>query len=219
MPKKDVSVLISAAGWLGGFIDELVLALREQGITDEEIHAFVKREGKASVKKIAEILAGDMPESAGQTAFLRRISDKPLIIDAVDGAETLANATDEFAWIDGDFKNRGADEPGQKTSKTKTEVYEMAEDGIYAQIFGSLNSDVSKFCLTQHQIKNFVKKHRSWLLTDGYGTFFLFQSKDNFFVASVWVIPGGLGVVVDWFGFSDVWLAGDRLRLVVPQLA
>ena len=153
------------------------------------------------------------------SSLLRRISDEPLIIDAVDGQEILANATDMFAWIDSDFKNWGADEPGRPSGETKAVVYEMAKDGTFKQLFSSLESDVAKLCFTQAQIKGFVKKHRSWLRTDGYGTFFLFRSKGEFFVAIVYVYSGGLYVYVPRLGYSYVWYAEYRYRLVVPRLA
>ena len=95
----------------------------------------------------------------------------------------------------------------------------MVKDGTFKQLFGSLEGDVAKLCFTQTQIKNFVKKHRNWLRTDGYGTFFLFQSKEKFFVADVHVLSDGLHVYVYEFEDSFVWGAEDRHRLVVPQLA
>lgn len=57
MARKDVSVLVSAAGWIGGFMDKLVSALRERGVTDEQIHSLVTEGGEASVDKIADALA------------------------------------------------------------------------------------------------------------------------------------------------------------------
>jgi len=100
------------------------------------------------------------------------------------------------------------------------DVHEMAKDATFSQMFGGLNADVNKICFTQHQIKNFVKKHRAWLRTEGYATFFLFKSKGNFFVASVaFYSDGSLRVDVGRFGGSCVWRAGSRFRLVVPQLA
>jgi hypothetical protein len=58
MAKKNVSLLVSAAGWLGGFVGELIPAMRERGISDEEIHAFVNTGSKVSVGIIADGLVG-----------------------------------------------------------------------------------------------------------------------------------------------------------------
>ncbi|MBI4120061.1 MAG: hypothetical protein HY454_01205 [Parcubacteria group bacterium] len=57
MARKDVSILVSAAGWIGGFTDKLVRALRERGVSDEQIHSFVTDEGEVPVGKIADMLA------------------------------------------------------------------------------------------------------------------------------------------------------------------
>lgn len=154
--------------------------------------------------------------------ILRLISSgESLILDAVNGTEVLADAADVFtAWIDPDLKKWGADEPCQPTAETSVDLYEMTKDATFSQMFGSLNADVSKLCLTQRQIKNFVKKYRCWLRADGWATFFLFKSYDHFFVAGVRVLSDGwLRVNVYRFGDARVWRAGYRHRLVVPQLA
>lgn len=153
--------------------------------------------------------------------FLKLISGGETInIAAVDGTETLADAKDVFLYIDSDFKNWGTNEPGQSTAETSVGVYEMAKDATFAQMFGNLNADVKKLCLTQHQIKKFVVEHRKWLREDGYGTFFLFQSNDNFYVASVDFFSADvLYVSLNRFGRSFVWRAEYRHRVVVPQLA
>lgn len=86
--------------------------------------------------------------------------------------------------------------------------------------FGSLSSDLDVLCLTQSQILNFVAKHKSWLRTDGYATFFLFKANNQFFVASgSFDGDGSLGVRVYRFEDDDVWDADYRRRVVVPQLA
>lgn len=152
---------------------------------------------------------------------LRLISDgQTLVLDAVDGTVTLFGAKDTFAWRDSNLEKWGTNNPGPAIPETLVEVYEMAKDATFAQIFGSLSSDLKKLCLTQHQIKNFVQKYRSWLRTEGYGTFFLFESDGEFFVADVsFSSDGTLRVFVHRFVHDDVWYAGGRPRIVVPQLA
>ena len=153
--------------------------------------------------------------------ILRLISGgEILVIEACDGTEILADASDVFPLIDSDFRNWGADEPGPATVDTKAAVYEMDKDAAFSQMFGSLSGDVSKLCLTQAQIKGFVKKHRRWLRTDGLATFFLFQSRGHLFVAGVYVLAAGrLKADVLRFEYSRVWGAVNRHRVVVPQLA
>jgi len=153
--------------------------------------------------------------------FLKLISGgESLTLDAVNGTETLVDAKDVFAHIDPDFKNWGADEKGPETGETAVDVYEMVKDATFSQMFRKLNVDARKLCLTQHQIKNFVKKHRNWLRIDGYATFFLFESKGNLFVASVDFYSGDeFHVDVDQFEDLDVWYAEYRHRVVVLQPA
>jgi len=168
-------------------------------------------------KHLQNAIEGEFGKVKTQNEYLSLISgSKELILDAVDGSETLAEAKDTFVWIDSDLKNWNTDHKGPATEKTPVLVYEMAKDAIFAQMFGSFSSDLRKLCLTQHQIKNFVRKHRNWLRSDGYATFFLFESNGEFFVAYVLVDSVGLNVDVFRFERSYVWRAGGRPRLVVP---
>ena len=175
------------------------------------------RKGSLDPQAVAKAVQGVID----QGSVLKLISgDERLVIGPTDGSELLAEATDVFAYIDPDFRNWGADEPGQSTEQAPVCVYEMAKDATFAQMFGSLALDAGKICLTQAQIKGFVSKHRQWLRSDGYAIFFLFRSHDQFFVARVGVCSDGkLGVNVSRFVDSNFWLAEDRRRLVVPQLA
>ena len=54
--KRDVSLLVSAAGWIGGFVDQLVSELHKLGVSDEAIHQLVTEKGELPIKKIAEEL-------------------------------------------------------------------------------------------------------------------------------------------------------------------
>jgi len=220
MSKKNVHQIVSGAGWIGSFAGLLVDELEELGISFEEIHKLGKptKEGKmlvrACAKKISEMLNGT------KSKYLKIIlGAEALMLNATDGSEGLTDANDTFSYIDSDFKNWGADQKGPATKETLASVCEIIKDGTFSQIFGSLSPDVRKLCWTPAQIKIFCKKHRQWLRTDGYGTFFLFESKGGFFVASVgFDSDGSLEVSVDRFGRDVVWSAGYRRRVVVPQL-
>lgn len=169
--------------------------------SEEEINAFLG--------KVAEKLQ-----------FLKLISGgSKLILRALSGKEVIAKAKNVFVSIDSDFKNWNADQQGPETKETECLVYEMEKDANFAQMFGSLNSDLEKLCMSQHQIIEFAKEHSAQLRKDGYATLFLFKANDQFFVASVRVCPDGLSVFVRRFEFANVWDADDRIRVVVPQLA
>jgi len=136
-----------------------------------------------------------------------------------DGTQTLAQAKRTFpSGVDSDFTNWGLDKAGKATEETQVQVYEMAKDATFAQMFGSLGADLDKLCLTQHQIKAFCENHTNWLRADGYGTFFMFRVGDQFFVAYARRNSGGLFSRVVYFEDTRDWSADHRLRVVVPQL-
>ena len=164
-----------------------------------------------------EALMGKQPELE---LILKLISEShEIIIETCDGSQTIANAKETFkSGIDGDFKNWGLNKAGSSTQKTPVQVHEMTKDATFAQMFGSLGTDLDKLCLTQHQIKTFCEVHKEWLRKDGYATFFLFKVDEQFFVANVRVNSGGLNVYVLRFEGGRVWLAGGARRVVVPQL-
>jgi len=218
--KKEVEAIVSAMGVFMAIISDLVELVKKFGGTMENLYLLATPEGRERLEKIARIIVGKAEEARKQ--FLRLISGgKPFTIDAVDGTEIIADAEDMFpAGIDSDFKNWGADEPGQPTAETSVAVYEMKQDATFSQMFRELDHDIRRLCFTQHQIKNFVKKHRNWLRTDGCATFFLFESKDNLFVADVrFSSDGRLDVNALQFGYSLIWRVGRCPRVVVPRLA
>jgi len=236
--RKEIEAIESAMGVLMAINSNLVELVKKFGGTMGNIYYLATPEGRMKLEEIARIIVSD-PAVKVQNQFFKLISSgSTLILDAVDGTETLATARDVFpGGIDPNFINWGADEPGRSTIKTPVDVYEMSKDGEFAQLFGSLfgaSSDgvnIDKFiekhrealrkrCLTQAQIKNFVKKCRAWLRADGYATFFLFESKGDFFVAYVYFyFAVKLAVGIHRFEYSHVWRAEGCHRVVVPQLA
>jgi len=231
--RKNVEPIVSAMGVVTSIVTDLVGLVKKMGGTMESIYRLATPEGKNTLEAVARLIVQQsnqflklISEEAvarlivqQSNQFLKLISDgQELIIDATDGKEILADAKDVFAWIDNDFVNWGANEPGQSTEATSVQVYEMTKDANFNNMFESLGNP-ENLCLTQAQIKGFVKKHRDWLRTDGYGTFFLFKSNGNMFVADVYVSSDGLYVNVYRFGYSFVWDAEYRHRVVVPQLA
>lgn len=164
-----------------------------------------------------EALMGKQPEKVLYLKLL--FGAETLMLDALDGKETLATAKEVFpSGIDGNFKNWGTNKPGIATKEQAVDVQELVKDGTFAQMFGSLGTDLDKLCLTQSQIKNFCKKHPQWLRQNGYATFFLFKVEDQFFVAKVLVNSGGLYVNVYRFEVGYVCHAVYSHRMVVPQL-
>lgn len=153
--------------------------------------------------------------------FLKLIyADTTLVIKAKTGERTIFQIKDLFTWgIGSDFVDYGADEEGSATEDTEVDVYELAKDGDFSDIYGSLPFDLSQLCLTQDQIIGFVEEHRNRLSPNS-ATFFLFQSNNEYFVASVVVLSDGrLNACVDRFGNVNPWGAERRHRFVVPRPA
>ena len=155
-----------------------------------------------------------------KSEILKRLySDDTITISAVDGSKTIFNSEDIFkSWIDSDFKDWDLNKPDQKTPEIKTQVYEMAKNANYSQIFGSLNDDLDKLCLTQHQIAEFCAKNQKYLRGNGWVTFFLFKVDGKYYVAYVVVLSDGLRVDVRRFEDGNVGTAERAHRVVVPQL-
>lgn len=206
------------AEFLGAGVKALALIANDLG--PELTHNW-SNNGQAMQRAFLSVLAQQEIQKQKENQFLKLISgDKSLVLDAIKGTEILAEAKEMFKYIDSDFRNWKADEKGPATKETAVHVYEMAQDATFSQMFGSLSSDLRKPCLTQAQIKNFVRKYREWLRTGGWATFFLFESNKELFVAHVDVLSDGLlWVDVRRFEYSYVWSAEGRYRLVVPQLA
>lgn len=100
--------------------------------------------------------------------ILRLISGKEkLILEAVDGTETICSSKEVFGFIlnDSVFLQLQAGEPSKET---EVQVYDLIGTATYPGMFHSLNHNPEKLCLTQHQIICFVKKYRFWLERDRY---------------------------------------------------
>jgi len=150
-----------------------------------------------------------------------------LYLSESDGRAIIAKAEDVFkSWIYPDFEKLGLNKKSKATLETEVGVYEMVKNANFKDIFTSLSDDLNLLCLTQDQIIDFCKKHRSHLRQYGYATFFLTKkdfekpaTEDNLFVVFVFVRLDGLVVSVSPFGDAGGWSADDRRRVVVPKLS
>ncbi|MBP9802792.1 MAG: hypothetical protein KBD14_00585 [Candidatus Pacebacteria bacterium] len=204
-------VLAEDSAKLAGLQIDLLQKMRNGNLSMDHLEYFLNLNFSQR-----EELLGRKPE---KEVYLKLLSGaETLFLDECDGQSTIADSKKNFYSIDSDFKNYRANEKGIATPKTLVEVHEFVKNGKFAQIFGSLNSDLDKLCLTQDQILNFIKNHKNWLRKDGYGTFFLFKSGEKFFVAFVRVDSLGLSVCVDRFDRDSVWDAERQSRFVTPQL-
>lgn len=171
----------------------------------------------AEVKKFLKEMFAKLTESI--IGCLKLISGAEMLtLDACEDS-LISGSTEIFdGWIDSDFENYGCNVTGPSTGPTNVQVHEMVEDGTFEKIYSSQGRELDSMCLTQGQIKNFIKKYCNWLRTDGYGTFFLFKANNQFFVAGVCFDSSRLVVNVRRLSFDYVWRADFRRRFVLPQL-
>ena len=197
---------------LAGLTADLCNKLRNETISVEEFEKFLTLSKTDRSKLFGTPIVTE--------AILKNISGAEVLkLDALDGKQTIADSKNVFNSIDSDFKAYGANTKGVVTTETAIDVYEMVKDANFAQMFGSLSTDLNILCVTQSQILNFIAKHRGMLRTEGYATFFLFKSGEEFFVADVsFAVGGSLWVYVIRFEYDGVWHASYRHRVVVPQL-
>ena len=154
----------------------------------------------------------------GKTNEYLKLLKSDIQLSKTTGNKTIYEAKNIFAsYIDEDFKDY-LDNKQSATKETTIQVYEMAKNANYSQMFGSLNDDLDSLCLTQNQIIRFCEKYPSHLRQDGDATFFLFKENGKYFVAFVRMFSDGLFVNVHRFGRDFVWSAENAHRVVVPQL-
>ena len=218
--KENVITLVTDATrkGMGVAFDELV----GNGVLNKDNVERIRACGHDLVAKITQVVKEELANMADLIyGYVKLISGaETLELDPTDGKRTIAKADDLFTGsLDGDFKGWGLDIKGQPTQSQKVQVHEMVKDGTFSQIFEGLNDNLDALCLTQDQIIQFVEKHRKWLRTDDYATFFLFKVGNDFFVARVLVLDVGLFVRAVRFSYDRVWFAKFRRRVVVPQLA
>lgn len=153
-----------------------------------------------------------------QRATEGKFDDEILTISARDGSRTIAGARSTFqSGTSFYFTEWGLDKKGEQTEETPVRVHEIGEDVNSHQMFTRLSPNLESLCFTQDQIIEFCEKHRSWLRTGGYATFFLIKGIGRFFVVSVHMRSDGLVAYVDLMDSSRMWLARDCHRLVVPR--
>ncbi len=178
---------------------------------------------KFLTRQLESVLSPPAEEAASSAAqspqILRLISGgKKVTIPACAGTRTIAESKALFTgYLDPAFEKLKKQETA--TPETDVEVYEMAENAKFTEMFGSLSTDLDLLVSTEDQVVTFCEKRRNWLRTDGYGTFFLLKNDGHFFVARVSVRDDGrLRVNLYRFGDDYVWGADYRRRVVAPQL-
>lgn len=114
MAKKNVSAIVSGAGWIASFASELIKTLRERGVSDNDIHSLVTEEGKLPVGKIADVLAEEF-RSKGQILKLK-------LTESFNPAKFIGE--NWFVWrgpIDGDGTEGEEDRDAREDNLTEVD--------------------------------------------------------------------------------------------------
>jgi hypothetical protein len=173
-----------------------------------KIGGFVKN----LLAELAEIIRG----------YLRLISGAEILnLDSTDGTEVIAEARVTFSgYLDYNFIEWKTDVRCEPTKATRVQVYEVAKEGTFKQIYEGFGTDLDALCLSQAQIIQFAKRHSKWFHPKKYGTSFLFKVRNEYLVASLYADPSNsLRAGVLSFSHAHVWDAVTRHRFVVPQQA
>ncbi len=168
-------------------------------------------------KKVTGPLIGQHP-----SLFPRKTSHLRLIAETTISATKAGKGINQgnkhpFDWIDSDFDNLDAQTVSKDTEEAKAFVYEQIQNGTYAQIFGSFNTNFDLLSFETHeQIKEFVATHPELLHPKGYATNFLYKNKSGKrFVAYVQHLSlNELHVLVSEFSYG-LWDADDACRFVI----
>ena len=185
----------------------LFTALREftTGLLNQLLVNLAGQDGQSWLEEFKKFLRR---EPCWVIVFLRRLFvGETIAIGATDGAETFVSSGLFAGGVYGMTLPVG----GKPMPATNAIVFEMAKDGTFAQIFGSLGKNRRRW--TEAQVCAFVRPHPEKLRIGA--TFFEIEGGS---VADVRVDGGSrLRVGVSPLGSGRVWSAKYRRRVVVPQ--
>jgi hypothetical protein len=159
------------------------------------------------------------PEGAASVSPIKLVSEGKLLrLSPLSGSMLICHSRHLFSDIALSF--RSYTEQGRVTSVTPIAVYQVTQAGNFRQAFESIERDLLKICLTQHQILNFIKLYRKWLQKQDGSTAFLFSDKASFVVARIEFDDGGLLKAFTNQLDDAMFLGAARWpRIVVPRFS
>lgn len=201
--KKDVPTLVSAAGWIGGFVDKLVRELRELGVADEAIYQLVTDKGDIQIKKIAEELAKLMnvaKEADSELLDFVEIVEIPSTGKfAVDDHFTKDSKEVKIAWIGDNFRNNFSSKVEEAQAETTLRVSKLKKNSLDMPIIAELGSRTET---TLANIWQMLKKQAN----GEFGKLLVNGCANIFYVRDAKAVLWAVGV--DWCG--DGWYVFAR---------
>ena len=120
--------------------------------------------------------AGKKP--APQTEPLVLISPTKLHIGECDGSVKIQEAEDtffpktHFDIVHGDVKELMNESHNVPSAPAHARVYGLQRNATLAEMFKQLHTNPRKLCFTEHQIVEFVREHKDWLIANDFCTTF-----------------------------------------------
>jgi len=113
----------------------------------------------------------------------------PKEIKATSGTEKFSSAYDVFGDVDTLFSMLGGNESSAPTERMEIGCYVTIREHTFAQVFGSIASDLDKACVTLNQIKEFARANMQWIVDSNRSFYFLFKYGGKYHIASVTTDP------------------------------
>lgn len=118
MAKKNVSAIVSGAGWIASLADGLIKALRERGVSDEAIHSLVTEGGELPIGKIADALAEVIQQA--ENVFRLIVGQHKTMEEAVKAGK--------YDWVNDDINSRNFPVRPRPVGKRIIELIEFDHD-------------------------------------------------------------------------------------------
>ncbi len=152
------------------------------------------------------------------TIGVLKVRRRRLIIPACDGTRVFSEMRKEYGEIY--FVDQQTVQKNHVTKKVIVDVYKSVCDATFVQMLAPFGNDLDRFCLTQHQIDFFFRRHyyTCSFFKAPYGIFFLLKEKDQYVLANIRLHTfhylSGLIFPLD---HPFIWLAEHNPLLVLPQ--
>ncbi|MFH1169983.1 MAG: hypothetical protein V1704_00210 [Candidatus Vogelbacteria bacterium] len=160
-------------------------------------------------------------EDAKPATSVLQLLTPGLIIPVTNGTRLLSEARDVFSgYIGPELASCGCEVSGDPKPETLVNVYGMGNYVTFCEMIEGEGVVLDHLYLTQEQIIQFVINYRAHLHPQGFTTFFLSKMAGSFFfvVRAHWLDASRLGVSATGRSIDDVWGAGGRRQMVLPQI-
>ena len=127
--KKNVSAIVSGAGWIGSFADGLIRELRKRDISDEAIHSIVVEGGELPIGKIADALAEVIQRA--KNIFSLTINYTRTIEDGVKAGK--------YDWANSDITTNHFPSKETGTKEVSIELIHFGQDKTTDEVLSELD--------------------------------------------------------------------------------